>query len=428
MAQLLALLAACLAASVVLARRPMHAVALVLGLWIAIPAIGSPIFTGQPSTSGIGFHPAAWLTLTVVAVQLLWNPRPFARAVGRHGLLTLALGVFVIGAAMTSVLAGSGGTKLLVNMIVTPVLLLFLILAHGVGDERSVRLLRNTVLVGAACQAVLALVQTALGDVLFFQQQFAAQYWFRGERQDRWMGTTDGHLTLALLVSVAAMMSLGLRKAGLRFFLLMLYTAGVLATQSRTGVLFLVLAVTIAVLLVKMPLWSRLLSLGAVAVASVGILALGLADGFFGRLEYDTGSSNARASALNFFLLSTREYLIGGAGLTASYAIGRAGGLQTSIESSILMYAIDVGLVLAVIYFGTMVVIVLRHAALAPPWATLAAGTAFVLVNSSSALAFSNLAGALLWVTIAIVMASSYVVLPKRSATDLDLVAVRQAP
>lgn len=244
------------------------------------------------------------------------------------------------------------------------------------------------------------------------------------------MGTTDGPLTLALLLVVAAMMSTGLKRAGIRFSLLVLYTVAMLATQSRTGVLFMLLALFIAVLLVKTPLWARLLSLMAVGLSGIAILYLGLADGLFGRLENDTGSTDARLSAFVFFFNIIPEYLIGGAGLTASYDIGRIGGLNTSLESSAMMYAIDVGLVLAVLYFGAMVVILVRYGFRAPRWIVLAATAGFILVNLSSALAFSNLSGALLWTILAMVIAGSYPVeeprraIPEEESESLSVVTV----
>lgn len=406
---LAAWLSACFAAAILLRNRPLEAVIAALALWLMIPALGAASITGLKTTSPIAFHPATWLILVVSAVQLVGRPRPIVGVFARHPYVILMIAIFTAGAGLTTVLSGSGGLRLLTNQVIAPALLFILVLAHARG-ERQIRWLRNTVVACAALQALIALVQWALGDVLFFAAQFETQYWFRPDRNDRWMGTTDGPLTLALLLAVAGAFVLGLSRVAARLMLLALFTVAMLITQSRTGAIVMVLLVLISVGLMRMRLWVRALSGMAVAVAGVGIVALGVTDGLFGRLANDTGSTNARNAAWDFVFGNLGNFLVGGGGFTSSYAVARDAGLQTSIESSFLMYAIDVGLVLAAAYFGAQIALLVRYGPYSRAWwATLASLIAVVLVNISSALAFSNLAGPLLWLSLGLVVCGAYV-------------------
>lgn len=387
----------------------METVCAALVLWLIVPALGASHITGLVSTSPIAFHPATWLILAVFAVQVAGSPAPVAGVVARHPYVLLMVALFAVGASFTSIQSGSGGTRLLFNQVIAPALVFVLVLAHARG-ERPINWLRNTVIACAAVQSLFAIAQWRLGDVLFFASEFEAQYWFKPDSNDRWMGTTDGPLTLSLLLAVAGAFTLGLSRAAARLTLLALFMVAMLITQSRVGAIVMVLLLLIAVALLRMRIWARVLSVMAVALAGVGIVTLGVADGLFGRLTNDTGSAHARNAAWDFVVGDVRGFLIGGTGLTSNYEVARNAGLQTSIESSFLMYAIDVGLVLAVLYFGAQLALLVRFGPYSMAWwATLASLAAFVLVNISSALAFSNLSGPLLWVALSLVVCGAYV-------------------
>ncbi|MCC6495674.1 MAG: hypothetical protein IT193_05385, partial [Propionibacteriaceae bacterium] len=79
--------------------------------------------------------------------------------------------------------------------------------------------------------------------------------------------------------------------------------------------------------------------------------------------------------------------------------------LETSIESSILMYAVDVGWALTLVYFGSQVTLILSHGfRLHVVGTSMAAVIALVLPQFSSALAWSNVSGTLLWTTLALLV------------------------
>ena len=123
------------------------------------------------------------------------------------------------------------------------------------------------------------------------------------------------------------------------------------------------------------------------------------------RLADDTGSADARQRALAFIFGNWTGYLFAGEGLTASYTVARGAGLETSIESSILMYAVDVGWALALVYFCGQFGLIVRHGFRHRlPGASIAAVAAFALPQVSSALAWSNMSGTLLWTTLAVLV------------------------
>jgi len=403
MIRLVVWLAVCLLVALLLRRQPGFALAGVLMLRLLVPAVAANTFTGLPVTSPIGFHPATWLTLTLFVVMAVTAPRPLVLAVIKHRYVALICVVFIVGAGLTSVIAGSGGTRLLIDQIAAPVLIAFMILAVGRG-ARDRQLLQGTIVLAAVVQSIISFAQLATGSVLFFEDAYLRIYWFDPERNTRWMGTTDSPLLLSLLLTVAGALVLGYRSSILRFALLFLFTASSLVTQSRTGTGFMIVLLLVAIFLTRMSLLSRIASVVAATVAVIVVSSSGLAGGLTGRLEDDTGSSAARLSAFQFGLSEMQHYIFSGSGLGSSFDIARDAGLQTSLESSFLMYALDVGLILATLYFGMQLVLLLRYGLVSAEWAVLASLICLVSLNGSSALAFGNFTGMLSWATLALVM------------------------
>lgn len=408
MTQLAVWLFICLAAAWMLRRRPIAPAAGAIVLWVFVPAIAGYRLTGV-ATGPLGAHPATWLVLCAFGVQILTNPRLIGRVFGRHPFVVLVVAVFTLGAGLMSALSGSGGQRLLMDQIIGPFVLWLLVVAGAFGDVSRLLVLRNVVLVSAATQCVIALVQFRVGAVVFYEQDYARLPWFDPERFDRWMGTADGPLVLALLLCVAAGLSLSLQRGVIRVPLLMLFLVGTLIAQARTGTAVLCLLLVYAVLRPAMAVWARALTSATIGTAGYLVLTSGLVSGLAGRIANDTGSSAARLRALQFAFDTAGSYLGVGRGLTSSYDVARNAGLQTSLESSLLMYVVDVGAVLAVLYFGLQIVLLVaygRHGHL--PGATVAALAAVGLQHLFSAVAGANLTGTLIWAALAIVVAGSH--------------------
>lgn len=418
MTRLLLIIGLMVVAALLLRTRPVVAVLLALALWVALPAVAVPGLTGQLS-GPLAIHPATWLVLAVFVLQLIFRPRPIGAAVARHPLLVLGGVIFIGGCVWTSQANHSGGLRLLFDQIVAPLLVFLLLVAYARGNQRNILLIRNTILGLAAAQAVLTLVQARLGRMLLFEADYATLPWFNPLKFDRWMGTADSPLILAFLLCVAAGYAIGVRNVALRLGLLGLYLVSVLITQSRTGVAIICVVILYAVLRSRMAVWARALASLFVAGAGYVLVTSTLVAGFASRLADDTGSADARRRAIGFIFANWAGYLFAGEGLTASYTVGRGAGLATSIESSILMYAVDVGWALTLVYFGSQLALLLRHGfrhRLAG--ATLGAAIAVVLPHVSSALAWSNFTGIFLWSTLALVVLADTTDLQPSSSTQ----------
>lgn len=404
MARLLICIALALVAALLLRTRPVIAVALALATWVALPAVAAQLVTGE-ATGPLAVHPATLLVLAVFAVQLLFRAGPLGSAVARYPLLVVSMAIFVAGSLWTSIANDSGGIKLLLDQIVAPVLVFVLLVASARGSRRDVMILRNTVLALAALESALTIVQMRVGRMIVFESYYATLPWFNPLKFDRWMGTTDSPLILAYLLCVAAALAVGLERVGLRLALLGLYLVSVLITQSRIGVAVICAVILYTVLRSRMAIWMRALAAVIVVAAGYILLTSTLIAGFASRLADDTGSADARQRALVFIFGNWAGFLFAGEGLTASYTVARGAGLQTSIESSILMYAVDVGWALTLVYFGAQLALILRngfHHRLAG--VSMAAVVAFLLPHFSSMLAWSNLSGMLLWSTLALLV------------------------
>ena len=175
------------------------------------------------------------------------------------------------------------------------------------------------------------------------------------------MGTTDSPLVFAALLCVAGGLSLSLRRSVVRVPLLVLFLVGTLIAQARAGTAVLCLILVYAVLRPTMALWARALTTVVLGGVAYLVLTSDWSPGSPGGSATTRGSVAARLRALRFIADTAGSYLGTGRGLTASYDVARNAGLQTSLESSFLMYVVDVGLILATLYFGLQVVLVLRY-------------------------------------------------------------------
>ena len=379
-------------------------VALVIVVWSLVPAVGGHHVIGI-SNSGIAFHPSSWLVLCIFAVQILLSPAKLAATLARHYLVILAVVVFALGAFATSRATGSGGTRLLLDQIVAPFLLWWLIVAFGSGRRRFAVVVRNAVLAAMAVQCLIALAQLALGRIIFYAADYEKLAWFKPETFDRWMGTTDSPLVLSLGVCIAAALAIGLRNSLLRFSLLGLYLVATVITQSRTGTGVVSVIIIYAIVRSRMALWARLLASVVVAVLGFYLAGSAIFAGLAARFANDTGSANARVLAFRFVFDNAGDFLFTGQGLISSYGIARNAGLETSLENSYLMYVIDTGFVLATLYFGCQLAIVCRYGLQrSMPGVTLAAVAATLLQHTFSAVAFANFSGTLIWTSLGLLV------------------------
>lgn len=404
MVQLALWVVVCGVVALVLRRRVDLCVALVIAVWSLVPAVGGHHVIGI-SNNAIAFHPATWLVLIVFLVQLVLQPGALGQAAARHYLAVLAVVIFGVGALLTSVATGSGGTRLLMDQVGGPFLLWALIVSFGTGRRRFALVVRNAVLAVVALQCLLALTQLALARIIVYASDYETLPWFKPETFNRWMGTTDSPLVLSLAACVAAALAIGVRHSLGRFVLLGLFLMATVITQSRTGTGVVSAIIVYAIVRSRMVLWARALAALGVAVLGTYLAGSAIFAGLAARFANDTGSANARVLAFRFVYDNVSDFLFTGQGLISSYGIARNAGLETSLENSYLMYVIDTGLVLATLYFGTQLALALRYGVQRSlPGVTLAAVLATLLQHTFSAVAFSNLSGTMIWTVLGLVV------------------------
>src|SRR6478736_3474616 len=324
--QLALWIALCLAAAVVLRRHARVLIVLVIGLWILVPAVGASVVTGVDA-GPLGFHPATWLVLCVLAVRILHDPWSVQQALARRFLLFLVLAVVIIVALLASLSASTaGGLVVLVDQILVPVLFFLLLLSEASRTGGLVATLRGALLLFVALACVVAVLQWRAKDVLIFESGYSTQYWF--ERQSgRWMGTLDQPLALSLAISVAAPLVAGLRHKFLQAALLVLMVVGSLLTQSRVGIIAVAVSVVAAILFAPGRVWVKAFMLAGLAAAGAAIVSSPLIDGVTARLADDSGSAQAREVAVGYFLARWDDYVLGGGGIGASFRLAFYPGL-----------------------------------------------------------------------------------------------------
>jgi hypothetical protein len=231
------------------------------------------------------------------------------------------------------------------------------------------------------------------------------------------MGTFDHPLVLSLFLVVAMYLVAGVRRWWVAVLLLGLYVGGLLVTQSRVGVALGALAIPYVALSPRLRLSGRLAVLGAVVAGAGFAVSLGAATAIQARVSDDSGSSGARADALQYFLDHIHDYAWFGQGLNASFSVSDDAGLGTSFESALLMYSIDLGVVVTLMYFGVMALATARSFGRRAPVGLFgAAAAAFVIPQTFSALSGSTAAPAIVWAVLAL---SGFCTLRRRGSREI---------
>lgn len=401
--QLAVWVALCAAAAFVFRDRLVVLLIVCLVLWAAVPGVASVMVTGIPRGNPLAFHFATWLILLTFAVQMLHNFHAMVAQLTRHVFVFLALSVFLIAAFLTSRTGSAGGGLVLfLSQMVGPVLLFWMTLVTLAERAERLALLRNWLLGIAAVQSVLAVIEWSLGGVLLYREYYATNYWFDEVNFPRWMGTLDHPLILSLLVCAVLPLLSGLRRVWVQLGLMLVLLAGLLATQSRTGLAVAVLGVVYVLVSSPMRPMTRFLALAVVFGAGAWVASSQLSAGVAQRLTEDGGSAGAREAALTFFYDNLPNFLFTGGGIGSASGVAERGGLTTSLESSFLIYAVDVGALFTTLYFGTQLALVVRSFGRSTCRGLWLAGLVVVIVPQTfNALNSQTFAGVLVWTVVA---------------------------
>ena len=392
----------CFVAAFLLRNRPLVLIVATVVIWAAIPSVAGELITRQPSGS-LSFHPASWLILATTAVLIVFDTRSVLDEIGRRIFVYLALVLFLSVAFLATKTSASGsGLVLFIDVMLAPVLLFMITNVALARHPGGLLVLRNWVIGIAAVEGGFALVQKLLGSVVLYRTFYQTQYWFDEVRFPRWMGTLDHPLTLSLLLCVAVPLVAGIRSVWLQIPLLAVMGLGAVATASRTGLGVVALGIVYVVVTAKVRPVAKVVAIAVLGVAAYFLATSVLVQGVADRLQNDTGSSLARGAALDFFLAHVDRFFLTGGGIGSSYEIADLAGLTTSLESSILIYAVDVGVLFSLIYFGVQLVIALRS--IGPsvcPGLTFAAFLVVIVPQTYNALGARTIAGILVWLILA---------------------------
>lgn len=393
----------CLGGALLLHDRPLWMVFGGLGLWVFIPGVAGVLFTGR-GEGLLALHPATWFVFACFVVLLIRRPVELLGEFAARWPLYLALVLVILMASIMSYMGSEPpGIVLVADQITAPIMLFWFasVAIRRHGKDRVA--LRNFVLAVAAVQSVLAIAQFAVKGTIVFSGRYHTNYWF-SDSWNRWMGTTDHPLVLSMLLCASAPLVAGLRRASLQVGLLGLMAVAVLITQSRTAAVILPLTAIYVIFRSRAGAGAKVLLTTAVVGGGLGILASPLVDGLADRLTNDSGSTDARTKAALFFLDSINQFIVYGDGITTSFKVAALGGLKTSLESSILMYAIGIGVIATLIYFGAQVALVLSALGSDRLRGVLVSGVVLLIMPQTfSSLGTESVCGPFLWVMLALI-------------------------
>ena len=410
--QAVAWLLLCLVTALVLHRRPLVLVLLALTLWCVVPGIAAHLVTGT-STGVLAAHPAAFLVLAAFGVRLVLEPRSIVSALAHRAEWSILLATVCVMSVLFGVLQQRGLDTLAaaVDQVVAPVALFFLLGSALLERPSGLEVVRWWFLGMAVVQTSLAFVQSLTVSTILYANEYADQYWFT-DYFNRWMGTLDHPLVLSLFLVIAMYLVAGVRQWWLAVALLALFMGGLLITQSRVGVALGAIAIPYVVLSPRLRVGGRLAVLAAALAGAGFAVSIGAAASIQARVNNDSGSSQARADALQYFLDHIRNYAWFGQGLNASFSVSDDAGLGTSFESAVLMYSIDLGVAVTLMYFGVMALATVRSFGAAAPVGVFGpALAALVIPQTFSALSGSTAAPAIVWSVFAL---SGFCVLRQR--------------
>jgi hypothetical protein len=421
--QLVMYVALCLVAAFVLRQKPLATLVVGLALWFFVPTVGSYLLTGQRS-GPLTFHAATWFILSAFVMQVMQEPRNLRRVVSQTPLFLITLGlVLAVAVFTTRTVQGGGGMVLLIDQMLVPAVFFVLIIIASYSIENLVEKLRSVLLVFGCLVALLAILQYMTKSVLFYEAGFETQFWFN-PATERWMGTFDQPLALSLVLCSIVPLAAHLRRLLVLVPFLIVVVAGVMVTQSRLGLVIVLGALAFTVGRSNFRLKVKVAIFSVLAAGVIALLNSPVGSGVLGRVADDTGSSEARGQAYAVFFRNWAQYFLSGSGMTSSYAVSAIAGLKTSFESSILMYAVDLGIVFAVLYFGALCVIVGRNAiSHSIPGLTIAATLVVFIPQTYSGLATRSVAGIFVWTVLAMILvagSSSTHRVPRRDVHGSD--------
>jgi hypothetical protein len=395
--------------------------------WVLMPALFQVGLilnsSGLPSRL-----PLTWIIFLIFIIQAFHYGKNFFKlaSLPRWSMTLLSLAVLL---AFLSNLQAQGLTQVgfIFDQMIAPILMFIMARSLiAVEGTRAALAVRNTVLALATLQCLIVgfVVSHALPQP--YLDYYLLQPWYTASFSARQLGTLDHPLVLSVLFLVAIPLTASLRRGMLQMFLVGTFFTGILLTQSRTGLFLSILAMAFLAIRPKATVVFRLAIFLLGVVAGYILITQNVSLGVLDRLNFDGGSSLARAEAISVALTQWGTFLFQGQGVGSSFAIAAQSGLVTSFENPTLMYMFDFGLVSAILYFGTQFTLVLLGKSILAG-SQLAALLGLVAVQSFSSVAAESALSSIIWILIALGTARTQID-PRDESTRTNLLENARSP
>ena len=375
-----------------------------LGVAIAIFACVPSVMSNSLVGAGAYFTVPSVFVVVLFAIQFVLRSQEVIEAIeGAAGVLAALALFFLIALAFTYTSTSYHTLALLRNQVLVPILV-FILVRMAIADRADAGIKLARVLVWAGVfNSIVAILVAFRVITQPFLDQLSQNYWYY-TGFTRAIGLTDHPLVLsAILVSCIPLLPT-LRPRFLQAPIALLFIVTVVLTASRTGILVATVGILLLVIVGDARRGQRVIL--ALGVAIGGFLYGGalFSQGLSERFADDEGSAAVRGVAARYIFENWQDYFLHGLGTGGSYSAAAAAGLTTSLESPFLMYLVDFSVVATLLYFGTMVAILLmRFKTPRPvPGARLAALACLISVVGFSSLATSTGLGGIIWFLLAI--------------------------
>ncbi|GAA4109679.1 hypothetical protein GCM10022215_04210 [Nocardioides fonticola] len=344
--------------SALLLNRPQRLVMLVILLWAIVPGVAGHQLTGMvigTATPIPPVHPVTVLAAVALLLQVVFRgPTALSALSTKRGPIAAITLVVASAVGQTVYLGSPNGTALMLDQLAGG---LFLYLLIVIASSTAPRLLLQAArlwVVLAASEGVLGLLVKSGALTQPFESDFQKTVWY-SLGTGRQSGTFDHPLALALFCAMAVPLLVFIRSSVIQLALLAGITSGVVVSQSRTGLLLLVLGVLYLAIASSQ-------SIGRKFVIAVGTLAGGVyvaGTSLFaetqGRFVQDSGSAAARGLARAAFGRHWESFFVFGDGSGSSYRFAAGERLPSSLENGWLMYAVDYGLLTTLLLFLALI-------------------------------------------------------------------------
>jgi len=349
-----------------------------------------------------GVHPGGLVILAAMVAMLALRTREFVLEAISSSAALLIVTLFAVFAVLLTTTQQPANLGLVANTLLVPIVG-FGLVRHALRDADTARTLRIVILSLAAVQSGVVLAVAFAGMPQPYDAALRTYGWYSDD-YGRAMGTIEHPLQLVVLFTIATPMLLGLRSAVLRLSLGTLFLVATVLTESRSGLLLVIVAFAVVFLRAAPSPWVRMASV-LIAVGVVGfIIGSDATETVLAKFSDDGGSANARLLGLDWFSANLPHFLVTGAGAGASFVLKTT---AASLENPVAMYSVDFGALPSLLYFAAMIEVLVARPGTERLVDGARLGAALTLVHVMTFSSIANLgpAAPLLWMSLVLAAA-----------------------